>query len=315
MVKVGFVLGAEASTLPAASIRELEASGVDSLWGAGRLSSRVPAPEAVTTTARLAALTERATVGTAVLVLPLHPPLVIAKQFAELDHSTGGRIALGIGVGSDPAEAAACGVDPTTRGARADEAIEVIRALWEGGKVTRTSPWWDLARVSVSPPPLRPGGPPILVAGRKSPAMRRAARVGAGWLPTMFSPGAYERSVAEVREHAAAIGRDLGDDFEWLCLLYARVDADGERARLDGAAAMAAEMGGDPADYAGLAARSAAMGTPEEVAAALQRYVDAGVTHLILNACGPDAVEQRLRIMADVVPLLDPHRAAPVPAH
>jgi alkanesulfonate monooxygenase SsuD/methylene tetrahydromethanopterin reductase-like flavin-dependent oxidoreductase (luciferase family) len=125
----------------------------------------------------------------------------------------------------------------------------------------------------------------------------------------MFSPGACERSVADVREHARTIGRDLGDDFEWLCLIYVRVDDDGERALLDGATAMAAEMGGAPSDYAGMAARSAAMGTPEQVAATLQRYVDAGVTHLLLKTCGPgEPTDQLIRVMTDVVPLLDSGR-------
>ena len=78
----------------------------------------------------------------------------------------------------------------------------------------------------------QPGGPPIVISGRKEAAMRRAARRGDGWMPYLVSPDAYARSVTTIRDRAEADGRTL-DGFEWLLYLYCSVRADGERARDD----------------------------------------------------------------------------------
>jgi alkanesulfonate monooxygenase SsuD/methylene tetrahydromethanopterin reductase-like flavin-dependent oxidoreductase (luciferase family) len=152
-------------------------------------------------------MTERVTLGSAVLVLPLYSPVIVAKQFAELDRASGGRLAMGVGSGSDAAELAACSGSPTGRGLRMDESIQVIRRLWRGERVTATGPAWDLAETTIAPLPAQPGGPPIVVAGRKTAAMRRSATFGDGWLPSMMSPGAYARSVEEITAIAADAGR------------------------------------------------------------------------------------------------------------
>jgi alkanesulfonate monooxygenase SsuD/methylene tetrahydromethanopterin reductase-like flavin-dependent oxidoreductase (luciferase family) len=308
------VLGPEAAGLTRRSAASLEATGCDSLWVGGHVVSTEASSEVVTSLAWLAAMTERVTVGSAVLVLPLYSPVVVAKQFAELDRASGGRVAMGVGSGSDAAEIAACGSSPAGRGARMDESIEVIRALWRGEQVTRGGPTWDLAQTSIAPLPVQPGGPSILVAGRKPAAMRRSATLGDGWLPSMFSPGAYARSVAQVAGFAAAAGRSMLG-FEWMCLVYVRVDDDSDTA-VDGAVStVASEMGLPKADTAAMLSRTAAVGTADEVAAALQRYVDAGVTHLLLRCCASDdLLAQVSRVMDEVAPLLaDTHVDLGVP--
>ena len=82
---------------------------------------------------------------------------------------------------------------------------------------------------------MTPGGPPIVVSGRKAPAMRRAARQGQGWMPYLVTPNAYGRSVDAIRAEAAATGRDL-EGFEWMLYLYCSIRADGDRAREEAAA-------------------------------------------------------------------------------
>jgi alkanesulfonate monooxygenase SsuD/methylene tetrahydromethanopterin reductase-like flavin-dependent oxidoreductase (luciferase family) len=303
MPKVGFVLGPESSPLDRSTAAGIEALGCDSLWAAGHITSDDPATEVVTTVARIAALTERVQVGSAVLVLPLHSPAVIAKQFAELDRASAGRLAMGVGTGGDLAEAAACGMVATDRGPRMDESIDIIQALWRGESVDRVTPWWTLQGASITPGPVQPGGPPILVAGHKRVAMHRAARLGDGWLPTMFSPSAFERSVTEITRHAADIGRVL-DGFAWMCLIYVRVDDDADEARSSAVSSVAAEMGIGSTGLDALLARTAAVGTPQEVAAALQRYVDAGVDHLVIRCCGADQLGQFKRVMGEVLPLM-----------
>jgi alkanesulfonate monooxygenase SsuD/methylene tetrahydromethanopterin reductase-like flavin-dependent oxidoreductase (luciferase family) len=305
--RLGFLAVAGIDPLSAGAIREIESLGIDSMWGAGHIISSQPLPEAVTSVAWLAASTERVLVGSAVLVLPLYHPVTVAKQFAELDRATGGRIALGVGVGNgDAVEFGALGVLPSERGPRADESIEVIRALWSGTPVTREGNWWPLEAATVLPPPVRAGGPPIYVAGRKPPAVRRAAAAGDGWFPFLFSPSAYARSVAEIGALASNAGRSL-EGFEWLCLIYVRVEDDTVVAQGRAKAFLASEMGGDPEQYDSLASRICAVGAPAEVADMLRQYVSAGVGHVVVRCCAgeePDFVEQCHRIVEEVVPLL-----------
>jgi len=126
--------------------------------------------------ARLSAVTERVLIGTSILLLPLYSPAIVAKQVADLDRATGGRVILGIGVGGEyPQEFRACGIPLGERGRRADEAIPLLRRLWSGENVSHDGPFFPMADVKIHPAPIQPGGPPIVVAGRKDVAMRRAA--------------------------------------------------------------------------------------------------------------------------------------------
>ena len=128
--------------------------------------------------------------------------------------------------------------------------------------------------------------------------MRRAARLGDGWMPYLFSPGAYARSVTAVRDEAAAAGRDLdAEGFEWALYCYCSVRADGDRAREDVAAFLGGAYGTDPA----LLAKVAPAGTPDEVAAALQAYVDAGARHLIVSPAAPGDTLGIVRLAAEEV--------------
>ena len=160
-----------------ADVAYLESLPIDSLWVGGHVASPNPSPEAMVALAWLAARTERVRVGTAVLLLPLYPPAIVAKQIADLDRATGGRVTLGVGVGGEyPGEFRACQVPIAERGPRTDEAIPLLRRLWSGehGQPRRaaSSRWTTCAS---TPPPVQPGGVPIVVAGRQPVAMRRAA--------------------------------------------------------------------------------------------------------------------------------------------
>ncbi|HKE76172.1 MAG TPA: LLM class flavin-dependent oxidoreductase [Acidimicrobiales bacterium] len=288
---------------------------IGSVWQGGHVLPPTHTGEAITRLALLTAWTERVRVGTAVLLLPLYPPALVAKQLADLDARSGGRVTVGVGVGGEfAAEFSALGVPVAERGARTDEAIDVLRALWAGGPVTHRGRFVDLDRVELRPvlapgaaapaPTMRPGGPPIVVAGRREPAMRRAARRGDGWMPYLVSPGAYARSVETVRKEAASAGRDLdGDGFEWLLFLYCSVRADGDRARDD----VASFLGGAYGDKPGaMLDRIAPGGTPEEVAAKLQAYVDAGARHIVIApAAHADTLEVVRLAATEVLPRLE----------
>nr|MDT0666597.1 LLM class flavin-dependent oxidoreductase [Micromonospora sp. DSM 115978] len=145
-----------------------------------------------------------------------------------------------------------------------------------------------VTRPGVDPASLRADGPPLLVSGRKSAAMRRAARAGDGWMPYLMSPNAYAQSVATVRDEAQAIGRDL-TGFEWMMYLYCSVRHDGDAARADVATFLGGAYGDKPQS---MLDRIAPSGTPDEVAVQLQAYVDAGVRHFVISpAARADTLE------------------------
>jgi alkanesulfonate monooxygenase SsuD/methylene tetrahydromethanopterin reductase-like flavin-dependent oxidoreductase (luciferase family) len=289
---------------------------IESIWQGGHLLPPTSTGEAVTRLALMAAWTERVRVGTAVLQLPLYPPVIAAKQLADLDSRTGGRVSVGVGVGGEfPEEFEAVGVPLKERGPRTDEAMEILRALWNGGPVTHHGRFFDFDDLELRPvrppgadaPRMRPGGPPLLVSGRKAPAMRRAARLGDGWMPYLMSPDAYARSVTAIEDEARAAGRDL-DGFEWMMYLYCCVRRDGDRARDDVAAFLGGAYGDKPR---AMLDRIAPSGTPEEVAARLQQYVDAGVRHFVIS---PAAHEDTLDVVTLAAEEVLPRLTLPVPA-
>jgi alkanesulfonate monooxygenase SsuD/methylene tetrahydromethanopterin reductase-like flavin-dependent oxidoreductase (luciferase family) len=279
----------------------LQAAGARSLWVGGHIASRNPSPEALSWLARLCEQVDDATlVGTAVLLLPLYPPAIVAKMIADLDNVTGGRIALGVGVGGEyPAEFAAAGVPLAGRGKRMDEQIALLRRFWTGEAISWDGPLFPLDGVRIHPAPAQEGGPPIVVAGRQAVAMRRAARLADGWMPYLFSARRYGESVAAVKAEAAASGRSL-DGFAWLAYIPISVDDDRAVAR----ERAAGFLGGTyKQDFDAMLDRVAVTGTPDEVVVKLQEYVDAGARHLILLPATREGGTQMLtRILTEIAP-------------
>ncbi len=283
---------------------------IESVWQGGHILPPSATGEAITRLALMTAWTERVRVGTAVLLLPLYHPVIVAKQLADLDARSGGRLSVGVGVGGEFAhEFEAVGVPLAERGARTNEAMEVLRTLWQGGPVSHHGRFFDFDDIELRPvrPPgaevstMQPGGPPLLVSGRKAPAMRRAARLGDGWMPYLMSPEAYARSVSTIRDEAQEVGRDLAG-FEWAMYLYTSIRRDGDRARND----VATFLGGAYGDKsAAMLEHIAPAGTPQEVAERLQQFVDAGVRHFIISPATPaDTLEVITLAAEEVLPRL-----------
>jgi len=288
---------------PDTDVARLESLPFDSLWVGGHVASRNPSPEAMVALAWLAARTERVRVGTAILLLPLYPPAVVAKQIADLDRATGGRVTLGVGVGGEyPAEFEACGVPIAERGARTDEAIPLLRALWSGEPVSHHGRAADFDDVRIHPSPAQGPRLPIAVAGRRPVAMRRAARLGDGWMPYLYSPSRYAASVATIRETAAVDRRDL-TDFEWFAFVFVNIDDDGDRAREDAARFLGGTY--STGDFKAMIDHVAAAGTTDEVSATLQAFVDAGARHFVFTPMVRGDARLLLdRLVGDVLPRL-----------
>lgn len=299
------ILGAAAIPEPERGwLNAVEQLPVESVWQGGHVLPPSATGEAVTRLALLAAWTERVRVGTAVLVLPLYHPVLVAKQLADLDARSGGRVSVGVGTGGEfPAEFDAMGVPVAERGPRTDEALGVLRTLWRGTPASHHGHFTSFDDVTLRPVAGtgRPGGPPLIISGRKAPAQRRAARLGDGWLPYLVSPDAYARSVRAIRDQARTIGRDLAG-FEWMLYLYCSIRPDADRARADVAAFLGGAYGDKPA---AMLDRIAPSGTPAQVAARIQEYVDAGARHIVISpAAHADTLEVVRLAATEVLPRL-----------
>jgi len=274
----------------AGDVRALEDLGIESLWVGGHVASPNPTPEVMVALARLSAQSETAVIGSSILLLPLYPPAIVAKQIADIDRACGGRVVLGVGIGGEyEAEFRACQVPRAERAARIDEAIPLVRQLWTGEPVRHDGGLYPMGdgEVRIHPAPRQPGGPPIVVAGRQPAAMRRAASLGDGWMPYLYSPGRYRTSVEEIRAHAAATGRDLAG-FGWMLFSFISIRDDGDEARREAAAFMG---GTYSQDFDAMVRSVSIAGTPDEVAARIAEYVDAGARHFIF---APTARDQTL---------------------
>ncbi|MEV6215077.1 TIGR03619 family F420-dependent LLM class oxidoreductase [Nocardia sp. NPDC051833] len=160
----------------------------------------------------VAASTSRLLLGTGVLLLPYRHPVVLAKRLATIDQLSRGRMRLlTVGLGALPAEAAAVGVDYRSRGRRADEAIQVLRALWSGGGdgAEFHGEFFDFAELTSYPKPYGTARLPIHVGGSSRAAARRAGLHGDGWFPGgMLAPLERDEQWKLVRDTAIEAGRD-----------------------------------------------------------------------------------------------------------
>ena len=283
-------------------VAELEAMPIDSLWTGGHVASRNPSGEAMVGLARLSALAERVQVGTAILLLPLYAPAIVAKQIADLDRATDGRIILGVGIGGEyPQEFRACGVPIAERGRRTNEMIPLLRRLWTAEEITHHGRYYSMEDVRIHPAPVQPGGPPIIVSGRQEPAMRRAAVMGDGWMPYLYSPGRYASSVATIQGIASEMGRDLRH-FEWFAHIFLNINPDPNTARLEAAQLIGGTYN---QDFQGMIDKVAVAGTANEVLDKLKAFVDAGARHFIfLPMSSNDSNAIIRRLVEEVVPPL-----------
>lgn len=219
-------------------------------------------------------------VHTAVYLLPLRHPVPVARQISTLNGLAPGRLTLGVGLGGeDPHELEVCGVDPRTRGRRMEECLTVLRGLLRGEAVTFAGDHVDVANARVLP-----SAPvPVIVGGRSEAAIRRAGRLGDGWLGIWVTPERFRASLEQFddeaakadrtppREHGLTVWCGFGDD--------ARRGRDAVAPAMEGLYGLPFER----------FARYTAVGTPTDVAGYLAPFVDAGCTTFHLLARGGDA--------------------------
>jgi probable F420-dependent oxidoreductase len=180
-------------------------------------------PDMWTSTAAMAAVTERLRFVCGVYVLPLRDPVEVAKQASTLSILSRGRFVLGVGVGWMKEEFDVYGVDFATRGRRMDEMIEVLHGLWSGDFFEFHGEFFDFPPILVSPKPSHPI--PIYFGGAAPAALRRTARVGDGWIGTGNTPEEVPEVLGELARLRAEAGRGA-EAFDTLVGLYADPDVD-----------------------------------------------------------------------------------------
>jgi len=277
-----------------------EETGFDSLWAGEHLSFHNPILDLGVALSAFAAWTSRIRLGAGVVLLPLRHPSFVAKQMASLDYLSGGRVLLGVGVGGEgEKDFEAAGIPVSERGARADEGIAALRALFGPPPARHAGAVYAFDGVEISPRATQPGGPPILVAGMRPGALRRAGLLGDGWLPYMISARRYRESLAEVHAHALAAGRDPCALLPAV-VLFALVREDGEAARAEALEHLSTRYGMrfEPHHIENLCV----VGSPEECRAKIAAYEEAGVRHFSFNPCvaGDDFLGQ-CRMIAETV--------------
>ena len=160
-------------------------------------------PSPIIAATAVAARTKKMRVGTNIAILPLYHPVRLAEDGAVLDVISNGRMDLGFGLGYRPEEFAGHGVESKTKGARADEALEIIRRLWQGETVTFHGKHFHIDGARVTPRPVQEPNPPIWVGGFKRISLRRAAKFGDG-----YTGPANKQTLDMYREELKAVGKD-----------------------------------------------------------------------------------------------------------
>jgi probable F420-dependent oxidoreductase len=195
-----------------------EAVGFESVWTGEHVvlpveNNPVPTPpdtpflDSVVALTRVAALTSRLRLGTGILVLPHHNPILIAKTLASLDVLSGGRVIAGFAAGYVEAEFRALGIRFDRRGAIADEYLRAIRALWMEESPAFEGRFARFTGIRFEPKPVQRPHPPIVIGGTAEPALRRAAREGDGWYGFALTVAQTASIVAELTRLRRELGR------------------------------------------------------------------------------------------------------------
>lgn len=205
--------------------RAAEAAGLESVWAAEHIvlpdpkAGRSPiAPETPlldigVALTLVAAHTTTLRIGSGIIVLPQRNPLVLAKELASLDVVSGGRLLVGVGAGYLEQEFAALGVPFARRGARTDDHIRALRAIWSGHRARHDGEFTSFADVTACPLPLQRPHPPIVIGGENPLSYRRAVTMGNGWYGFALTLAATRDCLEGLRRAADDYARpaELGD--------------------------------------------------------------------------------------------------------
>ncbi len=223
--------------------------------------------ESLSVLQHVAAHTRRVTVGTSVLILPMHHPIEAAKRVAALDQFSGGRFIFGVGVGWLKDEFDALGWPFKQRGARTDEGLEICRKLWTEHRPTHQGRFHSFEEAIFDPKPLQKPHPPIWIGGHSPEALRRVARFGNCWHPFRVSHAQLVETLPKLKRALAEQGRRLEE--------------------IGIAPKQAVTFQDQPAAQG----QDSTEGRPQDILDAVRRLRDAGATELVMDL-KPETPEQ-----------------------
>ena len=279
--------------------RQAESLGYHSLWVFQRLlyaleprNEYPPIPgklwpkpfervfDPIVTLAYVAAATTRIRLGTSVLIMPFYSPVILAKQLATLDVLSAGRLNVGLGIGWSEDEYEAVGVPFKQRGRRGDEFLRCLDMIWTQDVIEFQGEFYRVPRCRVVPKPVQKPRPPITIGGYGSKVVKRAVELGDGFSGGNVPLTAIEPLVREVRDGASALGKDP-NSLHIVCRGNYRVHD--------------TPQGKD---------RRPLWGTLDEIREDIERYANAGLTELFLEANFVPGVrlDQTLEVMARLAP-------------
>ena len=230
-MKIGFALPNVGPVSTAKAVSEVaqqaEVLGYDSLWTIERLlwpvkpqtpypataDGLLPEPykhvlDPLETLTFAAAHTKTIALGTSVLDIPYHNPVMLARRLTTLDQLSNGRVRLGLGLGWSKDEMDAVGSDMRKRGAMADEFLQVLKAIWTTNPVEFHGKFYQVPNSYIGPKPVQKPHPPIYMAAFAPAAMNRLAKMANGWNPVLFSLDVMAQMFDQAKQTAKAAGRD-----------------------------------------------------------------------------------------------------------
>ena len=279
------------------TVRQAETMGFEDGW----LNEGILTPsfnlEPVTYLAYLVAMTERIRLGVAVIILNMRNPVQLAKALATVDQLSNGRLTLGVGLGGGTQNYAAFGVPAERRVARFEEALKVMKALWTEERATLAGDYWRLEAAPMQPKPLQKPHIPVIFGGHSEPAMRRAVRLGDGWMAA--GSNSTEQSIESLKQIRGYLKEARRDESGFMLSkrFYLAIDENEALARRKLSEALSYQYGGSDQSGVGLAA------TPNRAVEVLGKLREAGAQHVLIHPVY-DYMKQMDALAAKVVPQL-----------
>ena len=265
-----------------------EALRFHSVWVGDSLTAR-PRIDALTTLATVGARTQHVRLGTAIFLVALRNPILLAYQLASLDWITSGRIDLGVGYGrpKDPAsehEFDILGLNPRERMKISEEMVQVMRRLWRENDVRFEGKFTRFDHVTIEPKPTQPGGVPIWLASNNvEPGLKRVARLADAWINNINSPKLFGDCWQKIQSYAAEAGRVAGAIHPGI---YFTLAAGNKQAVLEGQQFLARYYN---RTYEAVAnAMICVTGSWNEVIDRMEQYVEAGARTIVLRFAAND---------------------------
>ena len=275
-------------------LERAEALGFHSAWVVEQIIGAIPSLEPVELLTYAAAVTTRIRLGSAVLLTALRDPVHTAKSLTTLDHLSGGRLMVGVGLGGQPAVYPAYGLSAERRAERFAEGLEVMKRLWTEPRVTFDGQFFKLKNLSQEPKPVQKPHPPLWFGAHHPNALRRTAQMGDGFMGAgSLSTAKFADEVKLLRGMLSEAKRDPAT-FPIAKRVYIAVDRDKARAgeRLT-------EWFGGFYGRPQMAEEVSVWGPPEECIAGLQQVIAAGASMIMLNPVFDDM--EHLEIFASAI--------------